>query len=308
MAPSSNLALYTTVYPGVESFLPDWFRSVCEQTDQDFQLWIGLDQMTIEAVRKAAGSRPRTTWIHGAPGDTPAQVRQRAFERLVNACDAAVLVDCDDVMHPSRIASARAMLRVSDLAGCGLRLVDQHGADLGVTLRLPPGTGPDAVLPRHNVFGLSNTAVRSDVLRRCLPIPAAVTLVDWYLASTAWLVGVRLDFDNDAGMDYRQHGANMVRVIPPFDATQVAQDTGRLRRHFRLVQASAPADALPHRLAEVACIAADIERFHQGIVLKPTRLKHYVQALNALGMAPLWGACVAHPLLRHMWTSGKETP
>ncbi len=35
-----KLAVYTTIYPGVEPYLPDWCRSLLGQTDQSSDLWI----------------------------------------------------------------------------------------------------------------------------------------------------------------------------------------------------------------------------------------------------------------------------
>jgi hypothetical protein len=296
------LALYTTIYPGVESFLPDWSRSVLEQTDQDFQLWIGLDTIGIDAVKDAMGVDPNATWVAAPSGDTPAQVRQRALARIVETCDGVVLVDSDDVLHPSRVASARAALQTSDLAACALRLVDPEGRDLGLTFGLPLQERPDDVLPRNNVFGLSNSSFRSDLLRRCLPIPAAVVLVDWFLATQAWLYGARLAFDPEVGMDYRQHGANMARVRPPFNPHQVLQDTELVRQHFRILRSIPLESAGAARRAELDRVAADIEAFHRHIALQPAQLDRYVQALGVLQPALLWWSCVAHPALRRMWT------
>ncbi len=53
-----TLAVYTTIYPGVEGYLADWYRSLRQQTDQDFQLWIGLDMLGSESVQNMLGSRP----------------------------------------------------------------------------------------------------------------------------------------------------------------------------------------------------------------------------------------------------------
>lgn len=301
-SPIKTLALYTTIYPGVEAFLGDWYRSVQEQTDQDYQLWIGLDTMGIEAAIDAMGGDPGATWVTAAAGDTPAQVRQRAFSRIVEDCDGVVLVDSDDVLHASRVASARAALQTSDLAGCALQLVDEHGRNIGMTMGLPPQTGVEEVFPRNNVFGLSNSAFRSDLLRRCLPIPASAALVDWFLATQAWLYGARLVFDPDTRMDYRQHGANMARVRPPFNELQVVQDTERVRHHFQIVRTSPLERGLTDRFAAVERVAADIEAFHLHVVLRPAQLECYVQALNALETVPLWWSCIAHPSLRQMWT------
>ena len=185
----ATLALYTTVYPGVERYLADWFDSVSRQTDQGFQLWVGLDAMDVESAKQAMGGDPDAVWVQGRDGDTPATIRQRALARIVERHDAVVLVDSDDVMHATRVSTARAMLRTHDLVGCALRLIDERGSSMDMTFTLPADMAPEDVFPRTNVFGLSNTAYRTDALRRCLPIPDAVTLVDWFLATRAWLFG-----------------------------------------------------------------------------------------------------------------------
>ncbi len=301
--PLNSLALYTTIYPGVEPYLQAWYRSVSEQTDHAYQLWIGLDALEVAAVVEALGGEPQATWVIAAPGETPAQIRQRAFTQIVEASDGVVLVDSDDVLHPSRVAAARVALETSDLNGCALRLVDQHAQALSLTFTLPPALAPDTVLPRNNIFGLSNTAFRSSLLRRCLPIPAEVALVDWFLATRAWLYGARLSFDSVARMDYRQHANNLVGLRYPFSAQQVIQETERVRCHFRSLYSALKGGYTGARWAELEQVTVDTEAFYQQIVLTPSRLEAYLQALNALKPAPVWWTCVAHPALRHLWAS-----
>ena len=286
--------------------MQEWYRSVQNQADKEYQLWIGLDAISVEAAMEAMGSDPKATWVSAAPGDTPAQVRQRAFERIVKTCDGIVLVDSDDVLHDSRIAAAREALRTSDLTGCVLRLVDQQGRDLDLTLGLPAMAEPESVFPRNNVFGLSNSAFRADLLRRCLPIPATAALVDWFLSTKAWLYGARLTFDDIARMDYRQHGENMAQVRPPFSGNQIIHDTQRVLHHFQIIRASSTFETMAGRLAELEDVAADVELFYRGVVLRPTQLGYYVQALNTLRPAPLWWSSVAHPSLQQMWTQQRR--
>jgi hypothetical protein len=296
-----NLALYTTIYPGVEVYLRDWYRSVLEQTDQDFHLWIGLDTIEAEEVKKEIGTYPKAIWVRAASRDTPAQIRQRALAQIVEAYDGVVLVDSDDILHASRVTEARVALQLNDLSGCALRLVDQQGKDLGSNFGLPFKSEPEDVFPRNNVWGFSNSAFRSDLLRRCLPIPAEVVLVDWFLATKSWLYGARIVFDSVVRMDYRQHGANMARVSPPFNQHQVILDTERVRQHFRILLADQKKDFIPDRLAGLEHVAAEVEIFYQNVIPKPALLEYYIQALNELYPAPLWWSCVAHPSLRQIW-------
>jgi hypothetical protein len=322
-----KLALYTTIYPGVETFLAGWYASVLEQTDQDFELWIGLDlvepatalrhmgapagapaaaaQATAAPATATPAGAAHPVWFESPPGATIAQVRQLAWEQLVDRCDAVVLVDSDDLLLPSRVATAREMLRDYDLAGCALDLVDESGASLGLSFDRPP-LPPEQVLPRHNLFGLSNSAYRSDLLRRCLPVPAQAELVDWYIATRAWLLGARMAFGPRVEMKYRQHGANMVQVAPPFDGHRIAKDTTRVRHHLRLVLTHGRDGARPSRLTELMRAAADVDTFYERVVLQPAALARYVEAVNALDMPPLWWSGVAHRSLQHMWMPSEE--
>src|SRR5579863_4344242 len=83
-------AVYTTIYPGVEVYLPDWYRSVQAQTDQNFQLWIGLDGIEVGAVETAIGTQLDAVWVQSEPGNTPARIRQRSLEQIVKDFDAVV--------------------------------------------------------------------------------------------------------------------------------------------------------------------------------------------------------------------------
>jgi hypothetical protein len=244
----------------------------------------------------------KANWVVASEGTTPAQIRQRALARIVETCYAVVLVDSDDLLGPSRVAAARSALRASDLAGCALRLIDQQGNDLDSTFDLPPQLEPDDVFPRNNVFGFSNSAFRSDLLRRCLPIPATAVLVDWFLATRAWLLGARLTFDRVPRMGYRQHPTNTARVRFPISREQVISDTGLVQRHFQLLLAEPWPDFVVDRYVALGRVIGDVEEFNKRIVLQPTQLERYVEALNGLHPPPLWWSCVAYPALRHMWS------
>ena len=302
----SAIALYTAVYPGAARFLAAWYASVQAQADRDFDLWISLDGLTEAAVVAQLGHRPAATFVVAKPGSTPAQVRQQALTLIADHYDAVVLVDSDDVLHPERVAAARASLVGADVAACGLCLVDDGGHSLGVSLAAPGKGDPELGLPRTNVFGLSNTAYLCDVLRTCFPIPAMAALVDWYLITMAWLQGARLTFDPTPGMDYRQHGGNMARILPPFTSERVRADTALVREHFRLVLDGLPARALPARVRQVREAAADVAVFDEVIVEDAARLSRYVRELNAALPPLLWWASVAHPPLRSLWSTEKE--
>jgi hypothetical protein len=302
-----RLAVYTTIYPGVQKYLADWYRSLLSQTDLDFELWVGLDTLSSATVEDFLGTEVKANWVAAPAGASPAEIRQLALSRLVERYDGVVLVDSDDVLLPTRVEAARLQLAKSDLAGCALTLIDEQGTDLALTFTLPTQVTVDSVMPRNNVFGFSNSAYRTDLLQCCLPIPAEAVAVDWYLATRAWLLGARLVFDPTPRMSYRQHPCNTARVRPPFGASQIISDTDLVRKHFRLLQSHPVPGCQAERQKTLKKITADVENFYEQIVLRSQRLDSYVQELNALEVAPLWWACVANPALADMWTEQRAS-
>jgi hypothetical protein len=286
----------------VEAFLADWYRSLRRQTDQEFQLWIGLDELTIKSVKNILGSDLRSTWVTAPSGTTPAQIRQEALARIVDSCCGVVLVDSDDLLHESRIEEARAALKTSELAACALSLIDQQGQYLDQIFDLPPQLEPKDVFPRNNVFGFSNSAFRSALLKRCLPIPRDAVLVDWFLSTRAWLLGARLAFDRVPRMYYRQYSANTARVRFPFSRDQIISDTALVRQHFKLLMTETSCDYIAERWAALGRVAREVEEFYQLIVLHPGKLDGYLEALKSLHPPQIWWSCVAHPALGHMWS------
>jgi hypothetical protein len=297
-----RLAVYTTIYPGVQKYLADWYRSLLSQTDLDFELWIGLDTWSGAAVEDFLETEVQANWVAAPAGASPGEVRQLALSRLVESYDGVVLVDSDDVLLPTRVEAARLQLAESDLAGCALALIDEQGTDLALTFTLPMQVTADSVMPRNNVFGFSNSAYRTDLLQRCLPIPAEAVAVDWCLATRAWLLGARLAFDPTPRMSYRQHPRNTARVRSPFGPGQIISDTNLVRTHFGLLQSHSIPGCLSDRQKTLKKITDDVESFYEQIVLRPQHLDSYVRELNALEVTTLWWACVANPALADMWT------
>ena len=302
-----KVALCTAVYPGVEPYLQDWYASVLRQTDQDFRIWIALDGLDIKQAVQAFGSVPKdVVWVQAESGDTPATVRQRVLAEIVSSCDGIVLVDSDDMLYPGRVAAARKGLSGYELVGCALRLVDQGGNVLGHYLRPPAHFTPDLILPRYNMFGLSNTAWRSGVLRGCLPIPPDIEIVDWFLATRAWLRGAAIFFDSAAGMDYRQHPSNMTRVQAPFSREQVIGDTKRVLYHFRRILETPLEGAIETRRKKIMKVVEDVEQFERFVIQDKKKLGRYVEDLNAMDLPLLWWYSVAHPSLKQAWSDKKE--
>jgi hypothetical protein len=295
-----RLAIYSTIYPAAMPYLRAWADSVRAQDDDDFEVWVGLDLLEVGEVESYIGGDLVDHWVPAAPGDTPTQIRQRALEHLTPDCDAVVLVDSDDVLYPARVAAARAALIDYDLVGCAQHLIDERGQPLEKTLTLPPDVMPDDILPHSNVFGLSNSAYRTDMLSRCMPVPVETVALDWLLATRAWLGGARLLFDRTAQMAYRQHPGNIAQVLPPFTPSQIAAHTMIVQRHLQTIS-SVDQSVHPTRVAQIRKASRQVKQFVERVVHVPEQLRRYVEELNASPPGPRWWVTVAYPPLSAMW-------
>jgi hypothetical protein len=317
---AERLAVYTTVHPGCERYLASWCDSVRQQTDRDFDLWIGLDALAPAAcptlpmspaqLEAEVGTSIPVHWVIARPGDTPARLRQRALADMVTAYDRIVLVDADDLLHRSRVAAARDALATCDVVGCALRLIDERGVDLGQAFGInsaePADRDLSALLPRGNVFGLSNSAYRASVLARCLPVPADCVLTDWLLASRALALGARLAWDDAPRMGYRQYANNCARVVPPFTAQGVLTAAALVAQHYRLLLDGAW-DWPKGTRAPFEAARGRAQAFLAAMRASPECLDRYVAALNRLPPKYVWWWTVAHPDLEDLWTSSHST-
>jgi len=262
---------------------------------------------------------------------TPAQVRDALFARAIEAADPddlLVLADADDVLEAARgaaapaappalpvlaaaaagvvaprAAPARAAPRAADVSACALRLIDAGGADLGAGFCELADSSPatlDELLPRGNVFGLSNSSYRAAALRCGLPLPAAAVAVDWYLVTAAWLAGARLAVDPTVRMRYRRHGTNLAPVAPPFDTTALERATAVVVRHHELVAEHLLGQRADARAAALRAARRAADEFAAAIE-DPAVRDRYLAGLNRLPPPQAWWTMVAHPALEDLW-------
>ncbi|WP_251968921.1 glycosyltransferase family A protein [Salinibacter ruber] len=295
--------MYTTIHPGTRPFLEEWYESVRAQTDSQFDLWIGIDDLDVDEACAEMEARPEATWIRAEPEDTPAQVRERAWRALIPQADAVVMVDADDMMHPCRVEHARQQISECDIGACALQLVDEEGEEIDCVMPPSGCETPEDVLPRHNIFGLSNTVYRTQVLDGSLPVPKDITLIDWYLATQAWLKGSNLSVERAVLMKYRQHDDSTLSLLPPFTKEDVRRTTQAVQHHFSAVERNLPAGPKANRLTAFQNACEEVHQFQERILAGDERLEKYISALNRCPPLPLWWGCVARPELSHLWNN-----
>jgi cellulose synthase/poly-beta-1,6-N-acetylglucosamine synthase-like glycosyltransferase len=297
---NDRIALFTTVYPEGMSYFSAWYDSVVQQTNNNFDIWIGCDRISRHEVADRIGKDLNVTWVESEPNESSIILRERAFKRIIGDYPTVIFVDSDDVLEKTRVASAVTALKHSDIYGCAMTFINRNGMRLGSEFQPFEGWNVSSDLPRTNIFGLSNTAYRTDILDKCLPFRPDCALLDWYIATTAWFHDARFVFDPIPQMLYRQHPNNIARCIPPFSSSQILTATTRVLHHYQCVlQRNLLNDTAKRDKIEQA--NNYVTAFHQSIINSTEILGAYVERLNVLPVRHIWWSCVAHPDLEEVW-------
>lgn len=292
-----DYVVYATCYPGVEPFLAQWRESVLRQTDDEFDLAIGLDAIAPAEAQELLGSAISARFLVAPAGATPTEVRNHAFAQIAEDYKGVVMTDMDDLLLPDRVRMAKATLSSSDLCCCAMHVMD--GDRLVQDLIFDPGEGRQGILA-GNVFGLGNTAYRTRLLKACLPVPADCVLMDWLIATRAFAAGATIAIDRTPQMVYRQHPGNTARILPPFSNEQILKACELVLGHYELALAEAP-EKYPQMQFDLKRVLETARRFDATMRESSLVLCEYVKALNELPPQHVWWDCVAHPALEKIW-------
>jgi hypothetical protein len=291
-----KLSLVTAIYPGVTKYLLDFYKSILRQTDNDFDVWVGLDMISEKDVFNILGGYVNFHFVTAPANATPAVVRNYTLKYALKSCDAVALVDADDVLDKSRVASAKKRINNHDVVATGMNYIDSSGEIIDGFFDSTLG---DPSFISYNAFGFSNTTWRSEVLAQFIPVPENCVLMDWYVTTLALYSGASLGYDKEPRMFYRQHPGNIAASRRPFRAGQIMKATDLVLGHYDLVlTAFAEKGIAGSEKFEQA--RERVKRFGQAIQ-RQAILEQYVTALNALPDRHVWWTCVAHPDLEGIW-------
>lgn len=303
----SKIALYTTFFPAILPFVGDWFRSVLKQELEDFDIWIALDGVDRQEAHAATGQEITATFVEASAGATPAAIRNEVWQEMVSGYDMIIMTDADDVLHPTRVRAASEALQSVDLVACALRIVNEEGRPTGRTMTLARNVDLPSFLARGNIYGLSNTAFRTDLLSSILPVPPEVEVVDWHLASAALRAGGTLGFDPAPRMDYRRYGGNLAPIAPPVDETTLARGTAIVQRHLKMQRGLAAPQRQDTPCAATRLDVAIHRRWGEVMTFSramqdPERRSSYLTALASRSDRNFaWWEFIAMPELEDLW-------
>jgi hypothetical protein len=209
----SKVAFLTTIFPINETYIDDFFHSLISQTDSDFDLIILNDGYSELNALKAKYSDLNIIELETA--NNIALNRERLIKYAKdNSYSFALFGDIDDYFDNNRIAVSKSLLESYDIVVNDLTIFSSKKLQFEkyFSNRITNNTEItlDFILDK-NIFGLSNTAINLDNIRRQeIMFSPKLIAVDWYFFSNLLLQSKRAIFTCDTVTHYRQHGSNTV--------------------------------------------------------------------------------------------------
>ena len=138
---------------------------------------------------------------------------------IKNACmlngDILIFIDMDDLLLENNLIAHREALEHADISFGDMSIVDKNGDFLNKNLfdktRLPNLIKDYKPLLTGNFMGLSNTAIRKNVLEKnFIEIPSHLVATDWWLYTMLLLKGCIAKKTKYKVASYRQHANNVL--------------------------------------------------------------------------------------------------
>ena len=164
----SSIVFFSVIYPAMEGYLEDFLSSLGRQSNKDFDVFIVNDRFSNFDRYK---SRYRLKIIEQCFDGSPAKVREAGINYLLQngKYDAIVFGDSDDYFADNRIEKVYELLKDTDIVVNDLNIIDDSNNIMAINYiskRLINGEmiSSDFILDK-NIFGLTNTAIRMDVIK-----------------------------------------------------------------------------------------------------------------------------------------------
>lgn len=248
----NKIAFLSVVFPSIERFLDDFFKSLEAQTFKDFDLLIINDGLEdFDAYKK------RFSGLHIIEigfNDTPAKIRELGIKQaLSRGYKAIVFGDADDYFAHNRVEVSKTLLERFGIVVNDIELVNVRGEQLikgylSKRIKNKHVVAPDDIRD-SNFMGLSNTAVRAELLEG-LEINRELIAVDWFIFSVLLKKGSKAVFTSETETFYRQYGGNTIG-LDSIDNKKMKNAIKAKLLHFREMAKYYPEYKMPYKRMKV---------------------------------------------------------
>jgi hypothetical protein len=234
-----NTVFITTIFPSVSGFLSTFFESIKKQTYKEFDLLIMNDGYIGDIEQY--GLENFSADVINICNKTPAEIRAEGINyALEKNYKIIVLGDADDYFSENRIQKSVELLKNYDIVVNDLTIVDagENNVIEGyLSSRINNKTEiPIEFIYERNIFGLSNTAFRTNFLKKDFRlINDKVIAFDWLLFSGLLLEGGKAIFTDECISYYRVYDGNTIGLSNP-DEKKIILGLQVKKQHYNLLK------------------------------------------------------------------------
>jgi len=209
--------LATVAYPGVDSFVGDFVKSLNAQDDKEFELLVFNDGFDILSVDWNFTS---PIFINNVNNLTPQEIRNFILNYAISEkYHCLIFSDIDDFFSKNRVRETKENIKKYGFLINELESVDFQGKTLKKDLLKDLNINCidfNSIID-GNYIGLSHIAFNIEQIKHIdLVMPSQIIAADWWLASMLLLNGLKGKIIYDINTYYRQSENNFVgfeRVI-----------------------------------------------------------------------------------------------
>lgn len=248
--------VFGVVYPGVEDYIDDYAESINDQDYQEFDILIIDDGLHIDLTKKF---NKDIDIIFSENKYSKAEIRQLSIDYAIQkGYRNIVFTDTDDFFSRDRIANAVKMLNSYDFVINELVVTDNGGhiAEYQIWDKFinQKNLVIDSFLD-SNIFGLSNSAVRTSLLKQIL-LPDEIIASDWIIVSQLLLAGAE-GIISDSKTYHRQTENNDVGIRFQLTPNRLRKGILAKRLHYQSMCQICKSSGVPEYIEQY------LEKFNQ---------------------------------------------
>lgn len=273
--------LCTSIHSGSINYLNEWWISVLNQTKLDFDIVLSVDGIDFDLDKLLLGHEQFNIKLFCFNEDkTIGEIRNTLIEYCSENYDKVIFVDTDDILANNRVATSLDSLDQFDFTFCKAYLIDEESNVLPWVLKRSSSIKD---ICEFNSFGLSNSNYKSFVLREILPIPKDCKIVDWFIATLAFLFRYKSGYVSETFMKYRIYEENVTKVIPPFSQNDINIKTNYVLNHYDFIMDAINKSSNKIHKNDIEIFKyrnKSVQEFHFTFSNDVEYAKNYVNSLN----------------------------
>ena len=207
-----KIAFLTTIFRMNKKYLHDFFKSLKNQTHQNFDVIVVNDcNKDFEKIKRLYNQKLNIIELQYS--DTPEKNREYGINYCIDCkYDVLIFGDSDDYFKNNRVEKSLYFLKEADIVVNDLSLFDKNGIyeKKYLSHRLKNLEVVNAkFIKDKNIFGLSNTAIKLRNIKK-VTFNSKIIAIDWYFFKKKLKQGLKAIFTNETETFYRQYEHNAI--------------------------------------------------------------------------------------------------